>query len=86
MSKYPPFFRHGTSISEMQNPVTRSVVTLAPPFKPESDEDFEAFYEAFTMWCKSMWMMGRMDPHRLVASQGDWVHKISIMAIEDETL
>lgn len=80
MSKWGHIIRHGGAVSGMQNPVTRSVVTLMPPFKPESEEDFDAFYEAFTMWCKSVWMLGRMDPSRLVAEQGHWVHKLTFPA------
>lgn len=82
---FHPLFRVGTAISEMQNPVTRSVVTLHPVFKPESEEDLDSFYEAFTMWCKSLWMMSRMDPYRLVAEHGGWVHKLPTLMVEDET-
>lgn len=65
----------GRTVAEAQNPVTRSMVRLYPPFTPESDADFDRFYEWFTKWCQAMWALGLIDPSEFFAQNG-WAHAV----------
>ena len=49
-------------VSEMQNPVTRSMVRLHPPFEVTSEAAFDDFARRFDAWCQAAWDLARIDP------------------------
>ena len=49
-------------VSEAQNPVTRSIVRLHPPFEITSEAAFDDFARRFNAWCQAAWDLARIDP------------------------
>lgn len=65
------YMAEGGGISEMQNPITRSMVKLNPPLVCSDGERFKSFERFFDMWCEAMWMLGYNDPTELTSRH--WV-------------
>lgn len=60
------------SVSELPNPITRTVVRLNPPVHIENDAQFDYFQAQFKAYCVAAWNLARMDPRHIDAPY-NWV-------------
>lgn len=59
-------------ISQMQNPITRSMVKIEPPLICTDPERFKLFEKRFWRWCEALWEINRIDPDVLISDR-DWL-------------
>jgi hypothetical protein len=52
---------HG-SVSEIQNPVTRHMVRVDPPYEIASPDEFGRFIQDFEDYCRVCWVFERREP------------------------
>lgn len=55
----------GPVLVRVQNPVTRTMITLDPPFPCGEDDRVTEFTKAVAGYCQAAWVLGRLDPAEL---------------------
>jgi len=68
------------TLSQLQNPLTRTIVAVEPPVEVGSDEEMDAVYQLFCGYCKIAWdhtdtgsPFLRLDPKVIGAEWLKWV-------------
>lgn len=57
---------HGLTVTEVVNPVTRSIVKLEPPLKLFTTAQLEAFKVKFDEHCDKLWSAESRDDPRII--------------------
>lgn len=60
------------SVSELQNPVTRSNIKLSPPFEFDSGDELVTFEKLVGEYCTLAWRLGVIDVTEITAL--NWVN------------
>jgi hypothetical protein len=57
-------------VTQVINPVTRSLVRINPGFSPQSRADWDGFVKAINSYFQSVWELARLDPAEVNAPWG----------------
>ena len=72
--------------SKLINPVTRSQVTLDPPFGYDTDDELRHFMDMVSRYCELAWRLGVIDVKEIkaVGWVNDWYGTRSLESLSDE--
>jgi len=60
----------GYPVAALRNPVTRTWVSLSPPFAWQDLAEREGLLTRFAAWCMAGWNLARLDPQEIDARFG----------------